>query len=96
MRRKEKIKLIVIVHLCRKVFKQREAFERIINESEDRTTKVSSPVGRSVRSSSFTFRATSSTGRAGLGTWNSRTLTASPSTLRCTTPTSDRFTISTE
>ena len=31
---------MIVCILCRKVFKQREAFERMINESEDRTTKV--------------------------------------------------------
>ena len=31
---------MIVCILCRKVFKQREAFERLINENEDRTTKV--------------------------------------------------------
>ena len=30
----------LLFYFSRKVFKQREAFERMINENEDRTTKV--------------------------------------------------------
>ena len=32
--------LLMFIYVCRKVFKQREAFERMINENEDKTTKV--------------------------------------------------------
>ena len=38
--------------LCRKVFKQREAFERLINENEDRTTKVRGEHNRYIRAPS--------------------------------------------
>merc|ERR1740129_83777 len=62
----------------RKVFKQREAFERMINENEDRTTK------------------SHITGKAGLTMLSNKTPTASPSTLKVITDTSDRFTTSTE
>ena len=42
------------------------------------------------------FRAISSTGKAGADTLNNRILTVLLNTWRCTTPMSDRFTISTE